>query len=250
MKLTKDLAKKFQVDVTYLPHLEQYEQMGWDVSEWKPAALEKAGQQAEQAANQALARKEARSAFEQAHPVNLDRLAPYINTPRDAGSEFVSDAVGRVLFGKDKKCKAMAEVPLVYGAVVQANDALWDPGEGSFLPAVLVIATDAAYKNDIAWLKQTADAIGNLKRQGDIPPDMQKLIQALRSDTSSFCFKIGASIAGPADAWCATFKFEHQRDLPYKRIPQSGLLPFLLTEYPRENQFIQLKPVPAKYYAD
>ena len=250
MKLTKELAKKFQVDVTYLPHLEQYEQMGWDVSEWKAAALEKAGQQAEQAANQALARKEAREAFEQAHPVKLDKLAPYIRDPRDAGSEFVLDAVGKVLFGKEKKCRVMAEAPLVYGAVVQANNELWDPGEGSFLPAVLVIALDAAHKNDIDWLKQTADAIGALKRQGDIAPDMQKLIENLRNDMSSFCFKIGSSVAGMADAWCATFKFEHQRDLPGKRIPLSGVLPFLLTEIPKENQFIQLKLVPSKYYAD
>ena len=249
MQLTEKWARKMGLDVTDLAQLEQYEKQGWDVSEWKPAALEKAGKQAAQQVNAAADRKAAREAYDQANPVELDRLAPYIAAPRDPGSEFVSDAVGKAMLGKDKKCKAMAQAPLVYAAVVQANNALWDPGDGSLLPAVLVIAADSAHKNNIDWLKKTAEAINSLKRGGGEQADMKNLIQTLRNDKSMFCFKLGASVAGDADAWCATFTFDKQSVLPGKRIPGDGVLPFLLTEQPKENKFIQLTLVPAKYYS-
>jgi hypothetical protein len=249
LKLTDKWARKMGIDVTNLAHLEEYEQMGWDVSEWKPAALEKAGRQVAQQATVAADRQAAREAFERANPVDISRLTPYIITPRDAGSEFVSDVVGKVMMGKEKKCKAMAQAPLVYAAVVQANNALWDPGNGSALPAVFVIALDNMHKNNIEWLRETAQAIAELKRGGGEQADMKKLIETLRNDISRFCFRIGPSVAGNADAWCASFTFDKQSDLPGSRIPIDGVLPFLLTDQPKENQFIPLTLVPAKYYS-
>lgn len=247
MKLTAALAKTWQVDVTSLEHLEVYEKQGFDVSEWKPAALAKA-----QAAEAAWAEADAAGAkVASENAIDLSKLAPYIATPRDTGSAFLNDVLGTVLFGlgKAKKLQALSAAPLVYGAVVQANNALWRPGDAAYLPAVFVVALDPAHKNDTEWLSGTAKKIAELKDGADIPADMKKLIDTLRNDRSQFCFKIGASIAGGADAWCATFKFDSQAALPKGCLPNSGIVPFLLTEQPRENQFIELKLIPAKYYA-
>ncbi|MCL2654527.1 MAG: hypothetical protein FWD65_02345 [Coriobacteriia bacterium] len=243
MKLTKRLAKMYRIDVTNIKTLESWEKNGYDVSEFKDAAIALAA-----------ARKEARELYDKMHPVDLGRLSAYIATPRDPESEFVSDAVasgasGKLFASKAKERQIVANSPLIYGAVVQANNALWEPGHAMRLPAVLVITTDEAYKNDIAWLTQMAATIGELRSQGNLPKDMRKLIDDLRNSISSFCHKVGTSVAGGADVWCATVSFD-QSDLPGTRIPKEGILPFLLREPPKENKFIQMTLVPAKYYAD
>jgi len=246
MKLTKRLAKMYQVDVTNLASLEHYEKLGWDVSEFKDAALA-----------QAAAKENARQLNDQMHPVDLSRLDPFVATPRDPNSAFVTDALavgayGGLFANKDKKRQIVAGAPLIYGAVVEANSDLWEPGSGTNLPAVFVIATDAAHRTNIEWLTQAAQTIAALKHQGDLPKDMRKLIDDLRNSISYFCHKIGPSVAGDADAWCATTSF-NQANLPGKRLPrigEVGMLPFLLKEEPKENQFLPVENIPAKYYSD
>ena len=245
MKLTKMLARNFQIDVTNLAQLEQYEKMGWDVSEFKEPLLAQA--KVQQAAREG---KIAADDNALSNPVHLERLNPYLAVPRDPGCALIQDMLKIMLVGKKEKLKSYSAAPLVYASVVQANRNLWQPGTAQFLPAVLVFAADDAHRNDVAWLNNLAGEIKRLKNSAEIPQDMLQLIGMLRNDQSEFCYKIGASAAGGADAWCATYKFSSQSQLPGKCLPSIGIVPFLLKSPPVQGGSIgtNFVPIPAKFY--
>ena len=85
------------------------------------------------------------------------------------------------------------------------------PGNNDYYPAVFVFALDQKHIHDTEWLKQIAEEINVLQDADQIPGDCRKLIQTLRDDTSEFCFRIGKSVCGDANAWCATYKFDKQK---------------------------------------
>ena len=63
-----------------------------------------------------------------------------------------------------------------------------------------------------------------------------------------FVFPLGPSLSGGADAWCVTWKFEKQTVLPGNRLPEDGIVPFLLEAPPKKQLPIQLCPIPRVYY--
>ena len=98
------------------------------------------------------------------------------------------------------------------------------------------------------WLRDTAEKISEMKASSAVPADCQGFIHILRDDQSEFCFPLGASLADGADAWCVTFKFDKQAILPGNRLPEDGIVPFLLEARPKKQMPIQLTPIPGKYY--
>ena len=81
-----------------------------------------------------------------------------------------------------------------------------------------------------------------------VPADCQQFIHILRDDQSDFCFPLGTSLAGGADAWCVTYKFDKQTILPGSRLPEDGIVPFLLEAKPKKQIPIQLAAIPGKSY--
>jgi hypothetical protein len=152
-----------------------------------------------------------------------------------------------MLFAKSRTIEEYVTAPLVYAAVVQANHALWNPGDCTFIPAVFVFATDNTHKNDVMWLNHVASEINRLKNSAEVPSDMETLITTLRNDKSRFNLKIGKSVAGDAEAWCATHTFDRQNELPRKCLPSIGIVPFLLTPLPKDSIVIGTL-MPSKYY--
>lgn len=194
--------------------------------------------------NAEQAQKEARAA----RVYHLEKLDPYKNLPRN-DDQFVADVAGKApFFGKDKWKKSHLNAPIVYGKIVQANSALWDSGSGKDLAAVVVFALDPQHMYNEDWLIEIADKISELKHSNSVPKDCSELIKNLRNSQSYFCFQVGESIAQTADAWCGTYSFANQADLPYSALPGNGIVPFLLMEAPKKNQFLQLKTIPGKYY--
>lgn len=191
--------------------------------------------------------EEKREAFQ--NPTNLDKLKPYLRTPRSMDTPFFKAVAGsEPWFFKDRWRKKYTGAPLIYAAVVQANTDLWIPGNNDYYPAVFVFALDEKHMHDTAWLSQMAEEVHALQEADHLPDDCRKLIETLRDDTSEFCFRIGKSICGDADAWCATYKFDNQKVLPRKALPSDGIVPFLLKAAPVVNQFVDFKVIPADFY--
>ena len=183
------------------------------------------------------------------NPTRLDRLKPYLQTPRDMETPFFRAVAGNApwLF-KDRWKKKYTESPVIYAAVVQANSALWRPGDNDYYPAVFVFALDKKHIHDVEWLSQMAEKISELSDSPTVPDDCRKLINTLHDSQSEFCFRIGKSVSGDADAWCATYKFDKQSALPRKALPSDGIVPFLLKANPVENQFVDFKLIPSELY--
>lgn len=223
--------------------IKQLEAQGCNVAELRAKRTEQ--QKMEEEAKQEW--EEERAAFQ--NPTALDKLAPYTCIPRSMDTPFFKATAGSApwLF-KDRWQKKYTEAPLIYAAVVQANTALWLPGNNENYPAVFVFALDEKHIRNSEWLKETAETIYGLQDADRLPDDCCKLIETLRDESSAFCFRIGRSICGDADAWCATYEFDKQIDLPRKALPSDRIVPFLLKSAPVENQFVDLKLIPSEFY--
>lgn len=221
----------------------EMEKQGYDMSSVRSKQEEAAAQEeADEAAFEELRRATA------VH-TDLNKLAPYRSTPRSTESDFFRDVAGKApLFGKDKWRDKFANAPMIYGAVVQANSGLWIPGTEDYLPAVFVFALDSAHIYDTEWLMDTAEKISEMKVNDAVPADCREFITILRDDQSEFCFPLGDSLSGGADAWCVTYKFDKQTILPGNRLPEDGIVPFLLEAKPKKQIPIQLAVIPGKYY--
>lgn len=244
MALFGNVSKDWESNMTE-EDIKILEAQGCDVSELR---VKRAKQAAEEEEKSKQEEKE-RENFQ--NPICLDKLKPYLPIPRDMGTPFFKAVAGSApwLF-KDRWKKKYTESPLIYAAVVQANSDLWMPGNNEYYPAVFVFALNSCYTHNVEWLQEMANKIHTLKSASQIPDDCRKLISTLRDDTSEFCFRIGKSVCGEADAWCATYKFDKQSALPRKALPSEGVLPFLLKAAPVENQFVEFKLIPSEFYID
>lgn len=179
---------------------------------------------------------------------HLERLDPHKVTPRDTESDFFKDISGKPpLFGKDKWKDKFANAKIIYAAVVQANSALWNPGDSAYLPAVFVFSVDPLNMYNKEWLSTIAEQVGKIKNSAQVPDDCKNLIKTMRDDQSIFCFKIGKSIT-EKEAWCATIKIDKQTDLPNRCLPNDGIVPFLLCGELKENYSPITAQIPGKYY--
>lgn len=225
--------------------INEMEAQGCDVSELRKKLADK-----EEAKKEAERRQqEERDNFK--NTTRLEKLNPYLQTPRDMETPFFKAVAGNApwLF-KGSWRKKYTEGPIVFASVVQANNALWMPGNNDFYPAVFVFALDKQHMHDTNWLTQMAKKIGEMADGSIVPNDCRKLIETLRDEQSEFCFRIGKSVCGDADAWCATYKFNKQSVLPRKALPSDGIVPFVLKAKPVENQFVDFKVIPSDFYID
>lgn len=223
--------------------IKQLENQGCDVTELRAKLAKKKAEEEERKQRE----QEERENFQ--NPTNLDKLKLYASTPRSMDTPFFKAVAGsEPWFFKNSWKKKYTEAPLVYAAVVQANSDLWMPGNNEYYPAVFVFALDEKHIHDTKWLRQMAEEIYDLQDANSLPDDCRKLIETLRDECSEFCFRIGKSICGDADAWCATYKFDKQVDLPRKALPSDKIVPFLLKSTPKENQFVDFKLIPADFY--
>lgn len=233
---------KWEENLT-LEQIEDLERQGCDMTEYRQRFEER---EAARKAHLAEIRQKSLDALD------MERLTPYLNAvPRDLESEFVKDAVA---FNHlpSKKIKRLADAPIVYASVVQAHYALYEPGavDEQGYGVVFCFALDEKHKYDTVWLRELAGKISEMKESSSVPSDCAKFIKTLRDDQSIFCFKLGESLCGDADAWCATHPVYFPSRLPLGYLPATKILPMLLIEKPEVNQPIELRPIPFKYYTN
>jgi hypothetical protein len=260
--LNQKAQQQWAQDLT-LAQIEEYERQGMDMSEYRAQYEERQ-----------------RQAQELADAIALDKLEAYKKT-RQAEDAFVTDVAGFNGLA-DKKKQQLELAPLAYGRVVQAHRSLFKPGkEGNRAGIVFLFALDDEHRYNQEWLAKTAGRILQMKESVDnqpkniwdtvcgmfdlekkaliahfmeakrlkcIPEDCRKFIGALRNDSSYFCFPLGQSLSDGADAWCATYTLDKQSNLPMSCIPPNRIIPFLLSEPPKKNQFAAIQLIPPAYY--
>lgn len=227
-----ETQRNWEENMMTLEDIEELEKQGSDVTE-----LRKKYEKIE--AQKAAREKQLMDA------IDLTKLNNYISGISDAESDIFKKVMTLNEVSK-KLGNRVQQSKLVYGSVVQAHSDLWKSSDFSkdIKGAVVLIALDEKHKFDQQWLIETADKISEMKMSKNVPDDNKKFIKTLRDDQSIFCFKVGASIAGDADAWCTNINIYDQRNLPNSCLPPNGILPLLLLE--GSEGYLML--IPAKYY--
>jgi len=217
-----------------LADIEEMERQGCDMTEYR--------QRYEEHQAKVKATYERRLAL-----LDYPKLKQYMDTPRDPESEFVKDTIA---LGKlsSKDGQKMLEAKIVYGAVVQAHHLLYETRTGGQVAAVFVFAMDEKHIYDQEWLNDIAGKISELKESTSVPKDNEAFIKRLRDDQSMFCMKLGESLVGDADAYCATMAINKQEAMPDSCLPVTRILPLMLLEYPKPKYMAQLEMIPSKYY--
>ncbi|NDW19737.1 hypothetical protein D0T53_12565 [Dysgonomonas sp. 216] len=236
--MSKHFTPKNWEDNVTLEQIEEMEKQGCDVAELRKKFEDKV------AAKEAHERKLIEDSL---NILDFNKLASNFATPRDVDGEFMKDVVAYTK-AKPKRIEQLAGASVIYGAVVQAHYSLYEPGNNDMAAMVIVFATDEKHIHDIEWLNATARKISEMKESGDVPRDCVKFITTLRDDRSMFCFKLGESLSGYADAWCATHTISKPGDLPLGYLPANGIVPFLLVGEPEENQFPDIELIPSRQY--
>lgn len=223
----KGMAK--MAENTSLADVDKMEKQGYDVADLRRRVLE-------------------RIEVEKSRVYKLDGLEPYKAVPRDPESDFYKALTARPpLFGREKWLADCLNAPLIYAAVVQAHHGLWKPDDYGNMGVVFVFSpgTDRIY--DTAWLKAIAAKISEMKKGSSVPGDCREFIDTLRNDQSQFCFKLGSSLVGDVETWCATETVKNQSLLPHKCLPYDRIVPLLLLEPLREDRTASFQWLPAKY---
>lgn len=231
-----EMMKDWEKNMT-LEDIDELEKQGIDVTEYRKKYEER---EAEKAARQQ----------QLIEAIDLSRLDKYTSGSLDPESDFVKDTIALNKLSKNN-AKSLLEAKLMHAVIVQAHYQLWDSEDFQKINkgAVILIATDEKYRFDHQWLRDVANKISDMKQSSSVPEDNKKLIKALRNDQSYFCYKLGASLVGEADVWCATFTISNQEDLPNSCLPPNRVLPLFLLDAPEHDVFINVALIPAKYYA-
>lgn len=232
--------KNWEENLT-MEQIEDMERQGCDMTEYRKKYEERKA--AEEAREQEIRQKSL-------DVLDMDKLQPYLAKPRDPESEFVKDMIELNRIGS-KNAKKVPEGDLIYASLVQAHWALLEPGEANdrnMYAAVFCFAMDEKHMHDVEWLRDLAKKISAMKNSDNVPADNAKFIETLRDDQSMFCFKLGESLAGDADAWCTTRGFDGRKMLPLGYMPATRILPMMLTEKPEHDHSGPMHFIPLKYY--
>lgn len=182
--------------------------------------------------------------------VSFKKLDKFIACPRELEGEFKEIAGNPPLFGIIGRAEwetEMKNAPLIYASVIQANSALYKPGNEMYLSAVLLFAEDEAHLRNMEWLKKTTEKIHELAENEDVPAGAETFLSALEDDEGGFCIRLPECLSDGATAWCVVYKFARQTDLPNTYLPHDNIIPMFLKSA-RYAYTGGLVMIPAKYY--
>lgn len=120
--------------IAWLPNLSAVEDYEKQLKSWGYEGNERLLALINERKAQLGAQEEADAARRASYVYYLEKLDVCKAVPRSDASDFFKDCAGRPpLFGKEKWKAKYAHAPIVYCAVVQANNALWEPGKRCWL---------------------------------------------------------------------------------------------------------------------
>lgn len=124
--------------------------------------------------------------------------------------------------------EALAEAPLVVGAVVQANHGLYDPKTASYGPGIVVFARDPRCALDLRWIRGIADQLLTLKHASTGNPRLDALGSKLRDEQSFFDReRLPPELVGNVETYWSVM-FLNPEELPGRCVPEDRLLPLIL----------------------
>jgi hypothetical protein len=161
--------------------------------------------------------------------MNLDRLERLARTPRVL-DESVDTIRARPMFFMRAAVKLweqeMRTAPLVFAYVIQANVALFEPGDAGSGRAVLLHSKEPGYSRNAQWLADLAPRIWELRTTRTSDREALKLGMMLVDEQSNFSLQVPLYLTRLVFAHVSTQEL-NVAALPDQCIPRDRVIPAL-----------------------
>lgn len=204
--------------------LDKMEAQGIDVSAYR----------AKLAARRAQEEKQAKLDNEMwQNPTNLERLAPYIATPRSTETPFFQKVAGKAPWlGKNRWICKHTEGQILYVGVINAPAEAWKGGkhEEDSHYIIGIYALDEKHIRNIEWLQKMSAALRNMyEGKQTVASGCEKIMDMISDESNWSELKLPESLAEGADT-CVRRLVVEDKDLPKGYLPTNGIVPHLYWE--------------------
>lgn len=218
--------------------LDKMEAQGLDVSAYRAKLAARRAKEAEEA------EEENKDKELYWNPTNLDKLSPYIQTPRSTETEFFKKVAGKApWFGKKSWLKSYVEGLIVYVSIIDAPEEAWKgtkhEDDGHYI--VGVYALDKEHIHNVEWLQKVAATLRSMSEgKQTVDPAYQGIMDMIPDESNWNTINLRGSLAEGADAYvCRLVLFD--KELPQGYLPTNGIVP----HFYREGA---IKCIPAELY--
>lgn len=234
MGFFKNAASEWEKTMTE-NDLDKMEAQGLDVSAYRVKLAARRAQEAEEA-------KKDKEMWQ--NPTNLDKLTPYIATPRSTETPFFKKVAGKApWFGKSKWLKSYEEGQIVYVGVINAPAEAWKGGkhEEDSRYIIGVYALDEQHIHNVEWLQKVSATLRSMyEGKQPVAPGCEKIMNMIPDESNWSYLRLPDSLAEGADT-CVLRLIIEDKELPKGYLPTNGIIP----HFYRDGA---IQCIPAEFY--
>lgn len=223
MALFKNAATEWEKTMTE-NDLDQMEAQGLNVSKYREKLAARRAKEAEEA-------KRDRELYK--NPTQLDRLKPYMQTPRSSETEFFKKLAGKAPWlGKSKWLRRFTEGQIVYAGIISAPAEAWKgvKHENDSFYAVGIYALDKAHMYDTEWLQRVMKNLRNMcEGRQPVAPGCQGVVDLAKYEDSWTTVTLNGELVEGADVQVKKLVLDYKR-LPKGYLPSDGVVPHFYWE--------------------
>lgn len=204
--------------------LDQMEAQGLDVSKYREKLAARRAKEAEEARRDKELYK---------NPTQLDRLKPYMQTPRSTETEFFKKLAGKAPWlGKSKWLRKFTEGQIVYAGIISAPADAWKgvKHENDSFYAVGIYALDKAHMYDTEWLQRVMKNLRNMcEGRQPVIPGCEGVVDLAKYEDSWSTVTLNGELVEGADVQVQKLVLDYKR-LPKGYLPSDGIVPHFYWE--------------------
>lgn len=223
MALFKNAATEWEKTMTE-NDLDQMEAQGLDVSKYREKLAARRAKEAEEARRDKELYK---------NPTQLDRLKPYMQTPRSTETEFFKKLAGKAPWlGKSKWLRKFTEGQIVYAGIISAPADAWKgvKHENDSFYAVGIYALDKAHMYDTEWLQRVMKNLRNMcEGRQPVIPGCEGVVDLAKYEDSWSTVTLNGELVEGADVQVQKLVLDYKR-LPKGYLPSDGIVPHFYWE--------------------
>lgn len=218
MKLFRNAMTEWEKTMTEV-ELDKMEAQGCDVSVYREKLAARRAKEAEQ-------EKRDREMWQ--NPTNLNKLEPYIATPRSTDTPFFQKVAGKApWFGKNKWLKKHTEGQIIYVGVVDAPKYAWkgEKHESDTHQIIGVYALDEKHVRNIEWIQKVMSILKTMHEgKKPVAPGCEKIMDMIPDESNWSTIKLPENLSEGADAYVQRLVVEDKK-LPKGYLPSNGIVP-------------------------
>lgn len=204
--------------------LDQMEAQGLDVSKYREKLAARRAKEAEEA-------KRDRELYK--NPTQLDKLKPYMQTPRSSETEFFRKLAGKAPWlGKSKWLRKFTEGYIVYAGIVSAPAEAWKgvKHKDDSFHGIGIYALDKGHMNDVEWLKRVMEKLRNMcEGRQPVAPGCEGVVSLAKEEDCWSTVKLSGEIVEGADVEVRKLVL-YYKELPQGYLPSDGIVPHFYWE--------------------